>query len=357
MRKLKLVVSDFHIGRGKYLPDGRFNYLEDFHFDDKFIEFLKYHCAGEYENADIELIINGDFFNHLQTDPDDTGPDIIDEEAALLRTQQILDGHPEMFEKLRSFVAIPNHSITFNLGNHDPGLLFRSVHELLRRTFGQKVKINLDPYVFDGVFVEHGNQYFADNAYNKSIYFLKKDLPAPIVNLPWGGYFVIHYLNEIKKERAYFDKIYPFKHYLRWSLIHDTWFALRSIGKIVFYFFWLRFRKDPHRRSSLLRTLEIIKEVPISPRLDREAKRILLTRKDIHTVVFSHTHYAQIRQFAPNKTYINSGLWNEQISLEISNPGRIVSLTYAQLDYDEEGRIHPSLKEWKGSHKIIEDVY
>jgi UDP-2,3-diacylglucosamine pyrophosphatase LpxH len=357
MRKLKLIVSDFHIGKGKYLPDGTFNYLEDFFYDDKFIEFLEYHASGEFAGADVELIVNGDFFSHLQVDIHDPSPDIIDERAALQRTEEILRGHSEMFAAMRRFAAAPGHAITFILGNHDPGLLFPSVQKRLREALGERIKVVIGSYRFDGVHVEHGNQYFADNAYNTKLYFLTKNLPAPVVNLPWGSHFVIHYLNRVKKERSYFDKIYPFKYYLRWALIHDTAFALRSIARIVFYFFRLRFRRDPHRRSSFLRTLQIIKEVPITPRLDRQAKKILLSEKEISVVVFGHSHHAVMRPIAPNKTYINTGLWNEQISLELSDPGKIVRLTYARLDYDDQGRIHPSLKEWKGDYKKVEDLY
>lgn len=357
MRRLKLIVSDFHLGKGKYLPDGTFNHLEDFYYDDKFVEFLNYHASGEFADAEAELICNGDFFSHLQVDIHDPAPDVIDERVAVIRTEEILRGHAELFEAMRRFVNAPRHSVTFILGNHDPGLLFPKVHGKLREALGERVQVKTGPYLFDGVHVEHGNQYFADNGYNTRLYFLTKGLKSPVVNLPWGSYFVIHYLNKVKKERPYFDKIYPFKYYLRWALIHDTAFALRSMARIVFYFFWLRFRRDPHRRSSFLRTLKIIKEVPIMPNLNREAKKILLSEKDVSVVVFGHSHHASIRQFAPNKTYINTGLWNEQISLELSNPGKIVRLTYAQLDYDDHGRIHPSLKEWKGAHKMIEDVY
>lgn len=354
LRKIKLVVSDFHLGMGKYLPDGNFNYLEDFHFDDPFIEFLDYHGRDEFH--EVELIINGDFFNHLQTDPHDSHPEIIDENAAVERTRQIIAGHPAVFRALRRFASKPGYSITFILGNHDPGLLFVAVHHLLRETLGERVKVEWGPYVFDGVHVEHGNQYFADNAYNPTRYFLTRRLPEPIVNLPWGSYFVIYYLNKVKKERAYFDKIYPFRYYMRWALIHDTGFALRSIYKIVSHFLSLRFRRDPHRFSPILKTLRIIKEVTLMPNLVQIAKKILSENDDLKIVVFGHSHYAQIRQVAPEKTYINTGLWNEQISLEISNPGKIIRLTYAHLEY-EDSRIRASLKEWKGTYKIIEDVY
>lgn len=353
---MKLIVSDFHLGAGKYLPDGRLNPLEDFLYDDQFVEFLDHHAGLDFAGREIELILNGDFFNHLQTDPDDPEPEIFDEAAAVSRTRQILNGHPEVFAALKRFGAEAGRSVTFVLGNHDAGLLFGGVQELLREALGPRTKTVIGRYRFDGVLVEHGNQYFADNAYDVRRYFLTEGLPAPVVNLPWGSFFVIHYVNKAKKHRPYFDKVYPFKHYLRWALIHDTVFAVRSIAHIVFYFFWLRFRKDPHRRSTLANTLQILKEATISPKLDREAKKILLSEKDTKIVVFGHTHHAVLRQFAPDKFYVNTGLWNEQISLEITNLGRVVRLTYAALEYDAQGRVTPHLREWKGSPKIIEEI-
>ncbi len=43
--RLRLVVSDFHLGAGAVLPDGSANYLEDFFHDAMFAEFLDYHGA------------------------------------------------------------------------------------------------------------------------------------------------------------------------------------------------------------------------------------------------------------------------------------------------------------------------
>lgn len=355
-RKLKLVVSDFHLGRGRFLEDGSFNTLEEFFYDHKFIEFLDYHMHGPFEEAEIELIFNGDFFNHLQVDPREESPELLTEKVAIRRTWQILQGHPEVFAKMKEFAAGPARRITFLLGNHDAGFLFPAVPKLLKEVLGERTRVILGALRFDGVHVEHGHQFFADNAYNPKRYFLTRGLPEPVVNLPWGSYFVIHYLNKVKQERPYFGKIYPFKYYLRWALIHEPWFAIRNISRIIFYFVWLRFRRDKRRRSSFLRSLRIIKEVPISPNMTSHAKRILLTEKEIHTVIFSHSHHAVFRQFSFGKTYLNTGLWNEQISLEISDPGKIVRLTYAHLEYDGSGSPHASLKEWKGEARPVEEV-
>ena len=62
-RKLKLVVSDFHLGKGPYRDDGSVNVFEDFRQDGKFAQFLDYHSDGEWKDAEVELVVNGDFFN------------------------------------------------------------------------------------------------------------------------------------------------------------------------------------------------------------------------------------------------------------------------------------------------------
>src|SRR5262245_58490042 len=110
LKKIKLVISDVHLGRGKYLADGSFNYLEDFYFDEKLAEFLKFYRSGEFEEGEVELICNGDFFNHLQVDILDPNPEIIDEAAALIRTEEIVKGHPEVFSEIRHFAQTPIHS-------------------------------------------------------------------------------------------------------------------------------------------------------------------------------------------------------------------------------------------------------
>lgn len=356
LKRTKLIISDFHLGKGRHLPDGSPNLLEDFSADRQFIEFLDYHCQGPYRKAEVELIINGDFFNLLQVDYRDKFTDVITESDALHKTMRILKGHEELFEKLAEFSREPHHSVTFILGNHDPGLLWEGVQETLRLRLGGRVKFVMEAYYFDGVHVEHGNQYLADNRYNRKQYFLNKDLPEPIINLPFGSFFLIHYLNEIKKERPYIDKVYPFAMYQRWALIHDTWFAIRSAFKIAVWFFKFILTPNPARQLTVGQVLRILRETTVHPKLHKEAKRILLTHKDCRIVVFGHTHQHVYMRFAPGKEYFNTGTWNEKISLEVGTLGRILRLTFVQIDYDKQDVPRGSLKEWKGHTNVVEEL-
>lgn len=92
------------------------------------------------------------------------------------------------------------------------------------------------------------------------------------------------------------------------------------------------------------------------PDLSDSAKKILSDDR-VHTVVFGHTHVYQYRQWSENKEYFNTGTWTEVTSLDIVSLGKITKLTYVLIEYPEDGgRPRGRLKEWKGYHRIEEDV-
>jgi hypothetical protein len=80
---LKLVVSDFHLGKGPYRDDGSVNVFEDFRHDGKFAQFLDYHSNGEWKDAEVELIDNGDFLNLLTVDLDGRMQEAITERLSM----------------------------------------------------------------------------------------------------------------------------------------------------------------------------------------------------------------------------------------------------------------------------------
>ena len=86
------------------------------------------------------------------------------------------------------------------------------------------------------------------------------------------------------------------------------------------------------------------------------AKKILADSR-VHTVIFGHTHVYEYRQWGTQKEYFNTGTWTELTSLDIVSLGKITKLTYVLLDYmDQDTRPRGRLKEWKGFHRIEEDV-
>jgi len=354
--KLKLVVSDFHLGRGPYLPDGRRNYLEDFFSDRQFCEFLEHYHKGRYKGAEVELIINGDFFDHLQVDPDEFDPTYVNERVALARTNAIIDGHPEVFEALKEFCNVPRHSITFIIGNHDIGLFFPLVRKRVEELIGERCKVLVEPiYCTDGLCVEHGNGWTVENWIDYKKPLVEGRDGEMIVDLPWGSLFQVHYLNKVKRERPYISRVYPFKHYLIWGLMHDTWFSLKAFFTMLGYFFKAMLRIGENRQFTSRHTLRVIRQFSFPMNLRRAAKLILDANPNCQCVVLGHGHKALQRQFVDGREYINTGLWNEMISLDIGTMGRYLRFTFAEIEYDKSGLPHSKLREWHGHYREVED--
>ncbi len=124
-RRLKLVVSDFHLGKGPYRDDGSVNVFEDFRQDGKFAEFLDYHCEGEWRDADVELVANGDFFNLLSVDLDGRLQDAITERLAVEKTEAILRGHPVRVRRPRAVRRRPAARRDVPHGEPRPGAALR----------------------------------------------------------------------------------------------------------------------------------------------------------------------------------------------------------------------------------------
>ena len=355
--RIRLVISDCHLGAGELRPDGAVNELEDFHLDRKLVEFLEYHMSGEYAKADVELVINGDFFNHLQIFSDEHDPALMTERVALFRTETILAGHSELFEAIVQFAAAPHHSVVFMIGNHDMGFLWPSVRRLVADRLGPTVRVHPDGVYADGsVWIEHGNQHVAENRIDFEHPFIGNGSGEPIVNMPWGDLFVVRYLNRVKHERPYVDKVYPFKLYLRWALIHDTLFAIKAMAVGIVYFMAVLMRLGENKRFARQQFMKIMKEFSFPVKMDRAAGRIFELNPGYSLVVFGHGHQAAARLFGHDKQYFNTGIWNEMISLELGTMGRQLKLTYVEIRYGRDGAPRGFLKEWKGAYRVVEDV-
>ncbi len=355
--RFTLVISDFHLGAGRELTDGRDNFLEDFFHDHKSIEFLDFYSRGRFAKAPVELVVDGDFFNHLQVFPDEPDPECITEAVALTRTEAILDGHRELFDALVRFAQAPHHRIRFMIGNHDVGLFWPSVQRRLVERLGPTVCVHERPvYLDDGVWIEHGNQRVAENWIDFDHPFLDDSGDEPIINLPWGDLFVIKYLNRVKRSRPYIDKVYPFGHYLRWALLHDTLFALRASAMGLVYFFGVLLGLGENRRFSRKKFLKIAKEFSFPVKMDRAAKRIFALNPGVLIVVFGHGHRAASVPFAGGRHYFNTGIWNEMISLDVGSIGRRLVFTFVEIWHDREGRPHGRLCEWHGAYHEVEEM-
>lgn len=355
-KKIKIIVSDMHLGKGKILEDGSVNKLEEFFFGEKFAELLDYYTSGQFRDYAVELIINGDFLNFLQVDYRGHFLTVFTEEVSLEILKDIVNGQPEAFKSLKEFAAKPGNQITYVVGNHDQAMLWPRLRSYLNDVVGVPIRFKSIVHYFDGIHVEHGHMYEAANRINPKKFFLKKDLPVPILNLPFGSHFFVDFVMKIKEKHPHIDKIRPFRLLIRWAIFNEFWFTLRSLGSLLFYFVQSIFVKDPRRQFPFSRILKVFLESAIFPDLSDSAKKILNDER-VHTVVFGHTHVYQYRQWGKDREYFNTGTWTELTSLDVSSLGKITKLTYVLVEYPEKAnRPFCRLKEWKGYHRIEEDV-
>ncbi len=355
-RKIKIVISDLHLGKGRILPNGGLNSLEEFYYGDKLVEFIQYYCSGVFRDYEVELIINGDFLNFLQVDYHSHFLTVITEPIALEVLKSIVEGHPKVFRAMKDFAANPRKSITYVVGNHDQAMMWPANREYFSECVGAAVQFRNLVYYFDGVHIEHGHMHEAANRLDPKKFFLKKDLPEPILNLPFGSHFFVDVVLKIKEKYPFADKIRPFSKMIRWALINETRAILASLFSLISYFVRALFKKDPRKQWSFKRIIKIFLESAIFPDLSEAARKILVDDK-VHTVIFGHSHVYQYRQWSSDKEYFNTGTWTEITSLDIASYGKITKLTYVFLDYPEDGtRPRGRLKEWRGYHRVEEDV-
>lgn len=356
VRKIKLVISDLHVGLGRILPSGANNPLEEFYFGQKLAEFLHYYCSGEFRDYEVELIINGDFLNFLQVDYRGHYLTVITEGISMEKLRHIVAGHREVFDALRDFAQMPGRTITYVVGNHDQCMLWPGTRAYLNEVLQTSVKYKNLVYFFDGVHIEHGHMHEAANRLDPKRFFLKKNLAEPILNLPFGSHFFVDFVLKLKQVHPHVDKVRPFKRMIRWALFNETTFTVKSFFALTRYFIEAIFKKDPRRQFPLKRILKVLAESAIFPDLSESARRILSDDR-VHTVIFGHTHVYQYRQWGHDKEYFNTGTWTELTSLDIPSLGKITKLTYVLLEYPEDGgKPRGRLKEWRGYHRIEEDV-
>ena len=166
IKKLVLVISDLHLGAGKHVK-GRRNMLEDFHYDAELIDFLNWHCEGDFAEKEVDLVINGDFLDFLAVPFVEFFDDEFWSEAACLeKLKMVMRAHRGVMHALKNFVSKPNKKIVYIIGNHDAELVMDSLKEEFRNFFGDELKerviIRNDLSVLEpipGVHILHGHQY------------------------------------------------------------------------------------------------------------------------------------------------------------------------------------------------------
>lgn len=347
-KSIKLVISDFHLGEGQILPDGTHNIVEDFIWDEPFADFLEHYCRGEYAALDVELIINGDFFNLIQLDHDDRDAHIITEGVALRRTQKMVRGHRVVFDALSDFAHQKLKRVTFVVGNHDPAILFEGVRQYLRELIHSEIEFRTQPYRFDGVHVEHGNQLENANRMNLKDPFITSSDGQTALRLPWASRFVIGFIARIKQEYPYIDRVKPFPLMVKWLVLFNIIVAFKVIARMMGYLFRAHLFDSQGKRYSVWSTIRTVLSTPVYPSLKPAVRRIFQKNPETRYIILGHTHRPEEIDIIPGRTYINTGTWNENTDLSFLSFGSSLHMTYALIECDGAGNAIAALKEWMG---------
>jgi UDP-2,3-diacylglucosamine pyrophosphatase LpxH len=373
--RFKIVISDCHLSAGRFF-EGSLNPHEDFFFDDEMCEFFRYFSTGKYGTGpngpiEVELIINGDYLDFLNVPYRGEFEDAITEEIAVFKVESIIAGHPKVMKALREFAAQPGKTITYVVGNHDPDLFFPKVRDRIfqewdpdgfqnptrksgENTESVRILIEQDHLTYpEGLEIHHGNQFEAVHVLNYAKPVLESpELEKPVLNLPWGSFYVLKIINRLKWERDYVDKVRPIRLFVFLGLLFDTWFTMRFGFLTAYYFIKTRFLPSPKRRSRFKVTLEIFKQESqnVFPDLENYARGILDQNPQLKTVIFGHTHRPMNRVWPDGRQYINTGTWTKMINMDWRGIGQQFRLTFAYIRM-KDGEVHSDLRQWVGEHR------
>ena len=138
--KTILVLSDLHLGAG-IMFDGRRNFLEDFQSDRELVDFFNYFSTDEYSSREVEIVINGDFFDLLAVPYVEFFDDEYwSENAGVEKLKIILNAHPEVMNSINQFLSIKKKRVVYIVGNHDGEVILPNVQKTLMKALDENVR-------------------------------------------------------------------------------------------------------------------------------------------------------------------------------------------------------------------------
>ncbi|MDP7321619.1 MAG: hypothetical protein QF441_13490 [Bacteriovoracaceae bacterium] len=346
---LMLVLSDFHLGKGRFLDNGQINILEDFDEDEKFSEFLDHYSTGTYYFSDVNVILNGDILNLIQMDVEGVFTHLQTEDHIAKMVEEIIDGHPLFFHSLKKFLSRPNKKLTYVIGNHDIGMVFNKAQEVFKKAVGAEVEFT-HQYSHGGVLVEHGHRFEPINTVPRAKQVIAGPNNLPILNLPWASLFCIYLLPKLKSIRPFIDKVRPLSLYVKWTIIHDFRFFLYLSWTVIAYCIRTQFRPYGRYNKNFKISLRQVFKIAVHPKYEKNAKRVFATRPDVKVVVMGHTHITEWRRFKDGKLYFNTGTWNQVPSVDAGMHKNISNLTYVCIELNEKRNTikNAFLNVWQG---------
>lgn len=264
MRDL-IVLSDFHLGRGKNRETGRYWALEAFFYDRDLLGFVQWLIAQPVPDAGRPLLIfNGDTFDLLRVEPEGDGqghahpPDYLTPTSAARILAQILAGH-ETFVHAIAVAVCADLPVLFLPGNHDIELQWPAVQDVLRAAVARAVdalgqpgqltterNLRFQPWFYHEpgrVWIEHGCQYDPENAFSWYLRSALDDASAEDteVDQPLGNFFQRYLYNSFGPITFMVPSSRANLRYGRWLLLNNPKVLVHAATKqLPFAIRWLR---------------------------------------------------------------------------------------------------------------------
>jgi UDP-2,3-diacylglucosamine pyrophosphatase LpxH len=361
-KKTILVISDIHLGAGVYVH-GKRNYLEDFHSDKELVDFLDYFSTGDYQNREVELIINGDLFDFLAVPFvhhfDDT---FWSEKASLEKYDMIAAAHTEVLEALSRFVSGKKKNLVYIIGNHDAEFIFESLQNKFFEIFDEKDREKVSfvgnkggeyqPY--EGILVQHGHDYEIAHSFDPKDSIIEDEDGNKYFIPPWGSYYVTRLINKFKQDRPHINAVRPIYKFMVNGFIYDTLFTVRFGFAHIAYFIMVRTIYFFKTSNSIFKVLKMaLSELELFQDFETLTRSLFEKRPDIDLLIVGHTHEPMHRTIEEGRYFMNTGTWTRMYNLDFGKNAYDGCLTFAQINIKEdskgrEDRFEATLNSWKG---------
>jgi UDP-2,3-diacylglucosamine pyrophosphatase LpxH len=208
-----VVISDLHMGPGR---DGAaWHPYEDFRWRDEFVQFL---TALTREDDNIDLVINGDLFELLQSPDEACAPTRAvhgcSEAEAARRLEAAIKAHAEELAALGKFAASGTNRVHVIPGDHDAALLLPALWRRTADAFGappgRVVLAASGKWISpDGrVHVEHGHQLpLSADRFTRWPEVRVTVNGRVHVERPWGEHAVLPFYNRTELRYPLVDNI------------------------------------------------------------------------------------------------------------------------------------------------------
>jgi len=349
-KRLFLIVSDLHLGRGRITKKGELNYREDFIYDEDFRDFLRWWMRkSQLENLKISLVLNGDILDVIKSTHRNRK---VYKRDVFEFVDECCDGHKIFFESLRDF-QFEGGEIIYIVGNHDQAIASDDMMLFLTEKSGVSFKFFKKEFFYNGLWIEHGNRYEVVNRADYINVWIKDEKGEEILNMPWGSRFVVEVIDSFSFNKPYLDRWRPLGKALKWGLIFDTKISLLAILKTAQFVLKNRKFYDPVRRRHYYVPMNLVIDAMGHKIVDKSAL-VLLRRRDVQAVVMGHTHKALIVKHG-EKIYVNSGTWTPYVSFDAPHIGLVEKKSFVVAEKIGK-RWDVNAYFWKGESKIFEEV-